>query len=102
MNKIADIVFIVLGIISIIGSVFLMYGISVFDDALNDILSLDAASAANLGLDLTRSQQLARQVKAVVQLGWIWSIIVLVSSLALIYFAVADWRRQRSIIVRRK
>ena len=102
MNKIIDVVFVALGIISIIGSVFLMYGISLFDKALNDVLGFDPATAGNLGLDITSAQQLARQVKGIVTLGWAWSIIVFIASLALIYYAVSDMRRQRSVVVRRK
>lgn len=102
MNKIVDIVFAITGIISLVGVVFLLYGISIFDSALNDVLSLDAVTAPNLGLDFSSAQQLARQVKGIVTLGYVWSAMVAVASLALILYAVADIRRQRSIVVRKK
>src|SRR3989344_4913618 len=97
MNKIADVVFVILGIVSLVGSVFLLYGISLFDREVSDVLS-----QIDVPLDPTGVQALGRQIRGIITVGYIWSIVVLISSLALIYCAVADLRRQGSLVGRKR
>lgn len=102
MNKLACAAFIAIGALSIIGAAFFMYGVSLFDSAMNDVLRFDASNTPNLGLDIASAQQLARQAKGIITLAWIWSVMVILSSAGLIYFAAADMLRQRSVVVRKK
>lgn len=97
MNKIADVVFVILGIISLVGSVFLLYGISLFDREVSDVLS-----QTDIPLDPTGVQALAQQVKGIITLGYIWSVVVLVVSISAIGYAFADLRRQRSLVGRKR
>lgn len=95
MNKALDVVFVALGIVSIFGSVFFMYGLTIFDSALNDVIGFDEATASNFGLDIASAQQMARQVKGLVTLAWTWAAVVVAGSLALIYYAASDMRRKK-------
>ncbi len=100
MNRAVNVIFMILGIISILGAGFLMYGMSIFENNLNDVLSQSATGA--IPLDPQSVQQITAQAKGVLLLGKIWAVVVIIAALGLIYYAFSNMRRQRSIVVRKK
>ena|SRR3989344_423136 len=100
MNRAFNAVFVLLGIISILGAVFLIYGMSIFEGNLDEVLAQSASGA--VPLDPQSVQQIAAQAKGVLLLGKIWALVVIVASLSLIYYLIGDMRRQRSIVARKK
>ena len=95
MNKSANIIFAILGVFSIIGAVLLLWGITIFDTALNDMIKLDPSSTANLGLDFASIQQLAKQLKGLIMLGWAWCLSVVITGAALVYYSLMEFRSGR-------
>ena len=87
MNKIIGIIFVILGIIALIGSVLLFFFLSMAGQAVSSITT-DIATATSLGVDPAGLGEFSSTLGMFLSIGWLWGISVLVSSIAAIWFGL--------------
>jgi hypothetical protein len=93
MRKELGIVFIIFGIIGLLGSLVAGYINLSVGEALS-LISTDTGVPA--GTDPATLQQQAQYVSTVLMVAWVWIISVIIASLGSVYFGVTTLRTKRS------
>lgn len=91
--KINAIVYVILGIIAVIGAAFCAYLLFMLGDAINLISSADAASLP--GTDIAGLQENVRMLGTIITVGWIWVISVLACGALTIKSGVDALKRKK-------
>ncbi|HLD85611.1 MAG TPA: hypothetical protein VI968_03580 [archaeon] len=87
MNKILGVIFVILGIIALIGSVLLFFVLSMAGQAVSSITT-DVATATSLGVDPASLGEFSSTLGMFLSIGWLWGLSVLISSIASIWFGL--------------
>ena len=91
-NRYAGIVFVVFGIIALIGSVIFMFVLLVVGQGLDAIRNADPEFISQTGADPASLQSFYQQTGQIMSIGWVWAVSVVVSSLASVYSCVKRLR----------
>lgn len=91
MKKIG-IVYIIVGVIAIIGAVIAAYVVFSLSEALSII---NSASELPPGPDVAQLQSYASTLNTLILAGWVWIISVLLSGLVSVYFGVLNLRSKK-------
>ncbi len=85
-----DLVMIIVGIISLAGSLFAMYVLAAVGDALNALSGIDASVLGITGVDTIVST-----FRFFLTVGWVWVIMVFFTSLYAIYVGISRLRGKK-------
>ncbi|MBI4162898.1 MAG: hypothetical protein HY513_04390 [Candidatus Aenigmarchaeota archaeon] len=93
MNKILGIIFIVLGIIAVAGSIVYFVSLSVLGQVIS-AAGTDPAIAQQAGVDAQSFSDVLGTLSALLALAWLWGIAVLASGLGSLWFGIRILRRK--------
>lgn len=91
-NRYTGIVFVVFGIIALVGSIVFMFVLLVVGQGLDAIRNADPEFISQTGADPASLQSFYQQTGQVMTVGWAWAVSVVISSLASVYSGVRKLR----------
>ncbi|MBI2580073.1 MAG: hypothetical protein HYW27_04195 [Candidatus Aenigmarchaeota archaeon] len=87
-RKVLGIIFIVFGIIALVGSAAFAFVLVVVGQSIDAIRTADPEILAQAGTDAASLQQFYQQASQVMLIGWLWAVSIIISSVASIYSGV--------------
>jgi beta-lactamase regulating signal transducer with metallopeptidase domain len=93
-NKLVWAVVVIIGIIALIGAVVFGWFISQFGSSMSGLSSVDAATAAQYGLEVNQVQQVANQINTILTISYFWLVMAIITSLYAIYSGINEFRKK--------
>ena len=93
-RKVLGVVFLVFGIIALIGSAVFMFVLSVVGTGIGSIRDADPEFLAQAGTDAASVQTFYEQASQVMIVAWVWAVSSLIASLASVYSGILKLRQK--------
>jgi hypothetical protein len=88
--KVLDAIMVVLGMVSLVGSLVAMYVLAEISEAVNALAGFDTA-----GLGIGGFSSIISTVQFIIAIGWIWLVIVLLTSAYAVYVGIKRLRGKK-------
>ncbi|MEM7819436.1 MAG: hypothetical protein QXD48_01250 [Candidatus Aenigmatarchaeota archaeon] len=93
-KKIVGIVFILIGLIALVGSGIFAWVLIEFSNTVSILTSADASTLSQYGIDMNQIQNIIQTVSTILVLGFLWIITVILSSLYMIKSGIQKFKKK--------